>query len=181
MVSSVSDEDVLAIWEAYEAGQDSPATLAARFGISLSALRRLAADHGWTRPASCGSARPVSWVNKPCPGLAECPERSELVAQSWVLAQQQIDEIEISFAGLDEDDDHVPGRKRQGPVHHARALGVVVRVLKDLVALDRATRGDASEAQGQGGANSDGLRDELARRVAAIRQGGNARASSGGP
>ena len=176
MTTALSDDDLLALWEAYEAGRDSMKTLAARFDLSVYALRRLAEENGWTRTRSASLTRPMSWLHKPCPGLGECPERSELIAQSWVLAQRQIDEIDLQFADADDG----PNAKRVNPVTQARALGVVVRVLKDLVALDRAAKAESATDDTQGGVNSDGLRDELARRLAAIQSARTSDASSGG-
>lgn len=176
MAASLSDDEMLELWGAYETGDESLKHLAARFGVTLYALRNLAEHHGWKRARKSEPARPMSWLNKPCPGLGECPERSELIAQSWLLAQKQIDEIELQFA----DHDDEPGRKIPAPMAHARALGVLVRVLKDLAALDRAACGEGSRDEGQGRIDTDGLRTELARRVAAIRKGQNARDAADG-
>lgn len=167
MSQPLSDDELIALWEAYEAGEASPKTLAQRFGLSIAALRRLAQTHGWQLPQHAAATRPSSWLNKPCPGLGDCPERAELVARSWVLAQQQIDDIETQFADAEPDAE----RKPPNPVTQARALGVVVRVLKDLVALDRAARLESATDDPQSSNTSDSLRDELARRLAAIQKG----------
>ena len=169
MTAALSDERVIEVWVAYETGAESLKALAERFGITVHALRRLAHDHGWVRAHQDAPERPTSWFNKPCPGLGECPDRAELIARSWMLAQKQIDDIEMQFADIGDGEN----RKRLNAVQYARALGVMVRVLKDLAALDRTVRSQGGDATEQGGVSSDGLRDELARRLAAIETGRN--------
>lgn len=68
------------IREAYLSGLSAP-TVAARFGVSVAAIRKRAAREGWTKAAMGDAARPPSWRGAaPRPGGEVTPFPDALVA-----------------------------------------------------------------------------------------------------
>jgi hypothetical protein len=93
----LSDEQTLELRRLYELTTLPLDEIARGAGITRSVVSGLARRKGWgVRPGGRGTSggRPRSHVGKKCPGLAECPERSALVARVWAAASGQVAEIE---------------------------------------------------------------------------------------
>ncbi|AVO44042.1 hypothetical protein [Phreatobacter cathodiphilus] len=88
-----------------------------------------------TVPATAPAAPEPSHAGKPCPGLAECPERPRLVRRLFAAAEREIEAVEASLGG--------PSATA------ARRLGALAATLDRLATLDRkalAVRDNAGEA-----------------------------------
>ena len=85
------------------------------------------------------AAGPVSYVGKPCTGLAGCPERSHLVARLWAAAETEIKAAETQLATTPD--------ARSATV--ARRISALALTLDRLVALDRKAMAVPAAAAGE--------------------------------
>lgn len=76
-----------------------------------------------TVPATAPAAPEPSHAGKPCPGLAECPERPRLVRRLFAAAEREIEAVEASLGGTS--------------ATAARRLGALAATLDRLATLDR--------------------------------------------
>ena len=197
----LSNEQTLELRRLYELTALPLDEIARGAGITRAVVSGLARRQGWgsrpgarTRPGGQGASggRPRSHVGKKCPGLAECPERSALVARVWAAASGQVAEIEtrmvarlgphgakgVACSAVAE----AKGVKSSAAVGaEARAMAVLVRTLRDLTALDRETGAMGRNDLTDGAAHArktetkpHGLAEELARRLEGLRKRGNA-------
>ena len=88
--------------------------------------------------------------------------RRQLVAKLWSTAERQVDEIEQRLAGV--------GQQSSEPERDARALAVLVKTLRELVAFDEAhpaaqTRTEPEDDEPR---DMDEFRRDLARKMEAI-------------
>ncbi len=75
-----------------------------------------------------------SHAGKPCPGLADCPERPRLVRRLFAAAEREIDTLEATIGGTS--------------ATAARRLGALAAALDRLAALDRKALAAARDASG---------------------------------
>ena len=152
----------------YEARSTTIAALAARAGVAVPTLMRWAKIHGWERrgeertlaPArSSGSSSPERSFEPAEPSPATPAGRRRLVARIWAAADAQMADVERRMraageGGADERD--------------ARITAVLVRTVRDLVALDGELEGGAAkDDERPNGVTPDAIRDELVRRLEA--------------
>jgi hypothetical protein len=78
---------------------------------------------GGIAPPVFAAADPVSHIGKPCPGLAECPERPRLVRRLYDAAEREIAAVEASLG--------------RNSATAARRLGALAATLDRLAAFDR--------------------------------------------
>ncbi len=90
------------------------------------------------------------------------PSRERLVTRLWKAAEKEMAALEARLAALPLDD---PAREE-----HSKALGLLARLVKDLMALDAASpaRAGTEERQGDGTFDLDRFRAELARKLEAL-------------
>lgn len=82
-----------------------------------------------------GTAPPEpSHIGKPCPGLADCPERPRLVRRLFAAAEREIDTLEATLGGTSST--------------AARRLGALAAALDRLAALDRKALAAARDPAG---------------------------------
>lgn len=164
--------------------------IAQKLGVSRGTVQRHVKARQWQRQAPLAQAltrnmRPKTKIglatsspssemkrNNKCMGLAQCSERPELVGRVWAAALSQITELEKRSASLRE-----KGRKTiVRSSDDARAIAILVRTLKDLIALDVTLEGGVREKkQDVAPAATDGkawstLAEDLARRLAGLRK-----------
>ena len=150
----------------YEARSMSVAEVAERAGGAVPTLMRWVTVHGWARRRQ--GRRPAEPIAAPARLTAEHPRepasatpvaRRRLVARIWAAADAQMADVERRMraageGGADERD--------------ARITAVLVRTVRDLVALDGELEGEAAkDDERQTSVTPDGLRDELVRRLEA--------------
>jgi hypothetical protein len=84
-------------------------------------------------PAATPPPEP-SHAGKPCPGLADCPERPRLVRRLFAAAEREIETLEATLGGTSST--------------AARRLGALAAALDRLAALDRKALAAARDATG---------------------------------
>ncbi len=90
---------------------------------------------GGVRAAPAATPPPEpSHVGKPCPGLADCPERPRLVRRLFAAAEREIETLEATLGGTS--------------ATAARRLGALAAALDRLAALDRKALAAARDATG---------------------------------
>jgi AcrR family transcriptional regulator len=150
----------------YEARSMSVADVAERAGVAVPTLMRWVTVHGWARrrrgrPPAAPVSPPVRLADEHPrePDPATPAGRRRLVARIWAAADAQMADVERRMraageGGADERD--------------ARITAVLVRTVRDLVALDGELQGEAAkDDERQTSVTPDGLRDELVRRLEA--------------
>jgi hypothetical protein len=98
--------------------------------------------------------------------------RPRLVTRLWQAAEKEMSALEARLAALPAGD----------PAHEegAKALGLLARLVRDLMALDAASAGArGAEEQADGGIDIERFRAELARRLEALALEEEDRASFG--
>lgn len=155
----------------YEGRTMTVAEVAAHAGVAVPTLLRLVALNGWARrrrgrrpaaplapaPSPAPPPAPASSLREPAP--ASPAARRRLVGRIWAAADAQMADVERRMrasgeSGADERD--------------ARIMAVLVRTVRDLVALDGEIEGEATkDDERPNGVTPDALRDELVRRLEA--------------
>ncbi len=159
--SALAAEEIRAL---YEGRSMTVAEVAAHAGVAVPTLLRWVTLNGWTRrrrgrrPAPPAAA-PAATPRDPAPAPAPAAARRRLVARIWAAADAQMADVERRMraageGGTDERD--------------ARITAVLVRTVRDLVALDgELESGAAKDDERPDGVTPDALRDELVRRLEA--------------
>ncbi len=163
---AVSDEAArqAAIRRDYEAGAMPVAAVCAAHAISSPALYRLAARQGWKKRAP---AKPRRRRAKPCRTKPRRGTRAQLIRRLTRAAMKQVADAEkrLTEGGA------------SAIAEEAKTLAVLVKTLKDLDGLDTArspARAQATDAGDGDIRDLDEFRRDLARRIEALRGGGEA-------
>jgi hypothetical protein len=186
----LTDEQLVEMRKLYEHSRLTLPEIAQQIDVSQSTIQIYARKQHWRlrRPQKAPEGeRPRRYHGQPCTGLPECPERTAIVARAWAAAHAQISEIETRMAAmrLASAADETEAKKLRAQ-DDARAIGLLVRTIKDLTALDRAEKGGLSDkaegdaharntdAQNADAQNADAahradLAEELARRLDGLR------------
>lgn len=159
-----SDE---ALRRRYEGSDDPVGKLCREFGISRQRLYRLARKQGWRmrrgrRPdadAQTDMGDALLQIEAAADDRSDPDQRAEMIARLYGACRRQIDDIEARYAEqplkpADSDD--------------ARRLSELVQTLHKLNELDTSTKA-AAKSDGEGDTDIEGLRAELARRMARLR------------
>ncbi|MEI6573818.1 MAG: hypothetical protein WCO61_09785 [Alphaproteobacteria bacterium] len=191
MARGITKAQVEEMRRLYCHSKTSVSAIAKKLGVSIETVRRHIRSKAWplrrtvvtqtgkSTKNKASSKREISGESNTrksiskCVGLAQCTERPELIGRVWAAALSQIEELEKRTKSL--------GSRGQKSLARAsddaRAIAILVRTLKDLMALDNRVDGgvcdkkktDAAEQAGdQKGWSS--LADDLARRLAGLRK-----------
>lgn len=184
----------------YEETSSSQKFIAASLGISVTTLKTRIAIWGWRRrstqtatdrtadiasvqPAPSAAeqenvavnpvdqTRPIIWQGNPCTGLSACPERSALIGKLWASVSRQIARIDAAHGEFVH-----RGAPNAGEAEgYAKLIATLARSLRELAALDASLQEKSQQDQAahdiSAGNNADALRDELAKRLAALETG----------
>ncbi len=191
MARGITKAQVEEMRRLYCHSKTSVSAIANKLGVSIETVRRHIRSQEWPlrRTVVTQTGKPAknktiskralsgeSFTRKSisrCVGLTQCTERPELIGRVWAAALSQIEELEKRTKSL--------GGRGQKKIARAsddaRAIAILVRTLKDLMALDTGVDGgvrgkkkaNAVEQTGdQKGWSS--LADDLARRLAGLRK-----------
>ncbi|MCZ8314120.1 hypothetical protein [Phreatobacter sp.] len=113
-----------------------------------------------------------SHIGKPCPGLADCPERPRLVRRLFAAAEREIETLEATLGGTSST--------------AARRLGALAAALDRLAALDRKALAAARDPVGDADAppvaapvDAEAWAKGLAAQLAPRRPGGGGEGQAG--
>lgn len=116
--------------------------------------------------------QPSPWQGQPCTGLADCPERTALIARLWASVSRQIARIDAAHAAFVANGGLPNAAEAEG---HAKLIAALARTMRELATLDAALQDKSREERAAHDSNStrnaDAFRDELAKRLAALDAG----------
>lgn len=191
MARGITKAQVEEMRRLYCHSKTSVSAIANKLGVSKETVRRHIRSQAWPlrrtvltqtgkhtkskasskRELSGGSLTRKS-ISK-CVGLSHCTERPELIGRVWATALSQIEELEKRTKSLG-------GRGQKNLARasdDARAVAILVRTLKDLMALDNRGDGGVREKKRTNAAEQTGdqkgwssLAEDLARRLAGLRK-----------
>lgn len=149
-----SDADWAEIRAAYEA-EKPVAEILAEFGVARGSLYRRIAREGWQRRMRIGERTPTR-PRLPRKRPGDPASQAELIARMFKVVDRQIAEIEkrLSPADFDEKD--------------ARTLAGIARTLELLIGLKKQAGPQTADTE----IDIDAFREDLARRIAGLRDAG---------
>lgn len=146
---------------------------AAPAGAKTSASGKKAPRSAKTKAKSVAGSRPLAF-EAPSGAKSKKPKRGSLVARLWRTAEAQVREVERRLA----DGKIEPGEREKD----ARTLAIVVKTLRDLLALEadeHTVEATAPEEEGGDVRDLDDFRRELAERIDRLRRARDADAAAG--
>jgi hypothetical protein len=172
--STIAPLDQEELCRLYRDSEETVASLMARSGLRASEFYQLLRDRGLPLRRPRRSNR--SGNTAPDPERPRKPVRREdLIARLWEAASGHMAQIETRLARLDqEQSSHPPAA---GTESELRIMGLIVKTLRDLAALDADVAGARKKEMVQDDLAAElatcpeSMRAELARRLAGLREG----------